>query len=44
MRERADLYGDTFESGKREGGVYFVRARLPLGTSSSEPILEKRTT
>ena len=44
MRERAALYGGTFESGKRESGGYFVRARLPLGTPSSEPILEKRTT
>ena len=44
MRERAALYGGTFESGEREGGGYFVRARLPLGTPSSEPIVEERTT
>ena len=44
MRERAALYRGVFESGKREGGGYFVRARLPLGTPSSEPIVEKSTT
>ena len=44
MRERAALYGGVFASGKREGGGYFVRARLPLGAPSSEPIVEERTT
>ena len=44
MRERAGLYGGTLESGKREVGGYFVRARLPLGTLTSEPIVEERTT
>jgi signal transduction histidine kinase len=44
MRERAVLYGGTLESGKREVGGYFVRARFPLGTLSSEPIAEERTT
>ena len=44
MRERAALYGGVFASGKRGGGGYFVRARLPLGAPSSEPIVEERTT
>lgn len=44
MRERTALYDGTLESGKREGGGYFVRARLPLGIPSSEPIVEKGTT
>jgi signal transduction histidine kinase len=44
MRERVALYGGVFECGKRESGGYFVRARLPLGAPSSEPIVEERTT
>lgn len=44
MRERAALYGGILESGKRGVGGYFVRARLPLGTSTSELIVEERTT
>jgi signal transduction histidine kinase len=44
MRERAALYGGVFESGKREGGGYFVRTRLPLGAPSSESIVGERTT
>jgi signal transduction histidine kinase len=44
MRERAALYGGVFESVKREGGGYFVRARLPLGTPSEGGPVEARTT
>ncbi len=43
MHERVGLYGGTLKSGKREGGGYFVRARLPLNTPSGEPIVEERT-
>ncbi len=30
MRERVTLYGGTLESGKRSGGGYLVRAKLPV--------------
>ncbi len=30
MRERASLYGGFIESGRRNGGGYLVRARLPI--------------
>ena len=44
MRERAALYGGVLESGKREAGGYFVRARLPLGTPFRGSPVEARTT
>ncbi len=45
MRERASLYGGAFESGKLEGGGYFVHARLPLGAlATDESIVKERTT
>jgi signal transduction histidine kinase len=33
MRERATLYGGTFEAGPRTGGGFRVRASLPLEAS-----------
>jgi signal transduction histidine kinase len=42
MRERAVLYGGALDSGKREGGGYFVRTRLPLGTlTMGSPIVKE---
>jgi len=35
MRERVTLYGGVFQSGRREGGGYSVRARLPLDSDRS---------
>lgn len=37
MSERATLYGGAFDSGKREGGGYLVRARLSLGSPVGDP-------
>jgi signal transduction histidine kinase len=32
MRERAALYGGSFEGGPRAAGGFLVRAQLPLGS------------
>lgn len=35
MRERVALYGGIFESGRKAGGGYVVRAKLPLDPNRS---------
>jgi signal transduction histidine kinase len=35
MRERVSLYGGEIASGRREGGGFVVRARLPIGEAAS---------
>ncbi|MFJ8927137.1 sensor histidine kinase [Streptomyces sp. NPDC102364] len=37
MRERAALLGGVFEAGPQEGGVWRVRAALPLHTEGEDP-------
>ena len=32
MRERVELHGGTFEAGRRDGGGFIVKARLPVET------------
>jgi signal transduction histidine kinase len=41
MRERVQLYGGAFDAGRRRGGGFAVRARLPTVPKASEEVLAR---